>query len=118
MYFWKLGIKRKDTLVGNKHVSHPRIRRKSKKGPKNGPSVNKYAGLVPYRRRNYFPADKTSRELPVLGKPGEIITAGLRLTFHGRIYELCEDTTIPPVSVIPMVHAGLGRFKLVAFIKK
>ena len=94
-------------------VTSNRIRRKSHKQTKHGPSMNKYAHLVPKRMGVYNPRDKTFRDLPVVGKPGEVIRAGLRLIFHGRLYELVEDTIIPKVSIIPNMHAGMGKFQFV-----
>lgn len=97
-----------------------RIRRKSRKGEKYGPSVNKYAHLVSKCPKTYDARDKTFRDLPTLGKPGEVVKAGLRQIFHGRLYELVEDVMIPATAIIPGlsrgISAGMGRYKLVARI--
>lgn len=101
-------------------VTGPRIRRRSRKRFKRRPSINKYAHLVASRNVGYKAEDKTFRELPILGTPGETVRAGLRLTFHGRIYSLEEDVTISPVSAVPGVPDGksatLGHCKLVTQI--
>lgn len=99
-------------------ITCKRIRRKSRKGPKHGPSVSKYAHLVPRQKKTYDAGDKMFRDLPVIGAPGEIIKAGLRQIFHGRLYILTEDVTVPDVSVIPGTHAAMGKFRFVAYIDK
>jgi len=102
----------------------PRLRRKSDHEPKHGhrTSVNKYAHLAPKRDNGYDPRDKTFRDLPVMGKRTETVKAGLRTTFHGRLYELMEDVTIhtgaPPVIGRSDMWEGIGRFRLVAFIDR
>ncbi len=88
---------------------------------KRNKSVNKYAHLVPKRQIFYDPIDKTFRDLPVMGNPGEVLKAGFRVTFHGRLYGLLEDITIPAIDEAlpkyPGVPAGknsmIGKFKLV-----
>ena len=95
-----------------------RIRRASRKKFKHGPSVNKYAHLVPKRDLAYDPKDKTYRDLPIIGAAGEIVPAGTRMYFHGRIYSLMENTPIPQNAPLALSDArkreGVGRFKLVA----
>ena len=98
------------------------MRRKSRKGQKHGPSVNKYAHLVPKSQSAYNPRDKTFRDLPIVGYPGEVVKAGLRVTFHGRLYVLMEDTIIPHTAPTIFGGAGgnkgetVGRFRMVAQI--
>lgn len=87
--------------------------RKSHHGPKNGPSENKYKHLVPPRKDLYNPVDKTFRTLPIKGEPWQVVKAGLRVTFHGRLYELVNDVVIPVTSYLPGVHSGVGLFQLV-----
>ena len=105
-----------------KPVSGSRFLRKPRNGQKHGPSVNKYAHLVPKRKLTYDPLEKTFRDLPTLGTPGKVVKAGLRLTFHGRLYELTEDVLIPDVakSIVPGLpygrSTGLGKYQLVAQI--
>lgn len=98
-------------------VTSSRIRRKSKK-EKRPPSVNKYARFVPSRSSFYNWFDKTFRDLPIIGDRGEVLKAGYRVTFHGRLYALMKDTSIPQTAPsIPGTankYQGVGRFKLVA----
>ncbi len=98
-----------------------RIRRKSRKEKRNPPSVNKYAHLVPPKKGLYNSKDKTYRELAFMGVPGQIFEAGTKLTFHGRLYEIISDVTIPKSSILPPMsedgkHMVFGRCKLVAYI--
>jgi hypothetical protein len=50
----------------------------------------------------------------------ETIEAGLRVTFHDRLYALIADTTIPPTAPhaigVPNKFQGIGRFKLVTYL--
>ncbi len=84
---------------------------------KNGPSVNKYAQLVPRRSKWYDPLDKTYRELLIPGEPGQIIEAGFKSLYHGRLYVLLEDTTVPRLSLKPdEQHYAVGKFKLLRHV--
>lgn len=102
-------------------VMSKRIRRKSHK-KRNEPSVNKYAHLVPRRPSAYNPRDKTFRDLPITGEPGEVVKAGLRVIFHGRLYALMEDMIIPDGAPLAFgEHSGnkretVGRFRMIAQI--
>ncbi|OHA16909.1 MAG: hypothetical protein A3C79_01095 [Candidatus Taylorbacteria bacterium RIFCSPHIGHO2_02_FULL_45_28] len=110
--------------MGKKVYPHygPRFRRKSDHRPRRGhhTSVNKYAHLIPERKNEYDPQDKTFRYLPIMGRPNETVKAGLRTIFHGRLYELMENTTIPTGAPNVLGRSdkweGIGRFKLVAWI--
>ncbi len=108
--------------MGKKYgISGRHLRRKSRKHSGQKPSVNKYAHLVLKRELSYNLANKTYRDLPVLGKPGEVVRVGLRQIFHGRVYELIEDVLIPSISTVPGLLNGhstaIGRHKLVMWIK-
>ncbi len=103
---------RRVVLMGKKPTKR-HIRRKSHKERRYKPSVNKYAHRVCIHPWKYDGQDKTFRDLPVLGKPGKVVKTGLREIFHGRLYELMEDVTVPKVSVIPGTHVVMGRFKLI-----
>ena len=101
-------------------VLYQRIRRKSRKTEKNGPSTNKYAHLASPQRDRYDKDDKTFRVLPILGKPGDTIQAGFRVIFHGRLYELMDDVKIPHVAIVPglseKTSAANGRCKFIAHL--
>ena len=96
-----------------KKPTRKRARRKSHKKRRYEPSVNKYAHKVRIHPQKYDEQDKTFRDLPVLGKPGEVVRTGPREIFHGRLYELMKDVTVPEVSVIPGTHVVMGKFKLI-----
>lgn len=68
---------------------------------------NKYAHLVPKKILTYIPRDKTFRQLPLEGEAGKVFPKGIKFIWHGRIYELLEDT------VIPVVGFTSGNFVLV-----
>ena len=97
-------------------ITDKRVRRKSKKD-KPQRSVNKYAHLVPTRPQFYNSRNKTFRELPVIGDRAEVLKSGYRMVYHGRLYELMNNTTIPATA--PLVlgttnkYQGIGQFKLV-----
>ncbi|MFA6315289.1 MAG: hypothetical protein WC648_02900 [Candidatus Paceibacterota bacterium] len=75
---------------------------------------------MPKRDNGYDPYDKTFRDLPIIGMLNETIEAGLRVTFHDRLYALIADTTIPPTAPhaigVPNKFQGIGRFKLVTYL--
>lgn len=75
---------------------------------------------MPERSKFYDPKDKTFRELPISGDPDEVVKVGFRLTFHGRLYELLNDLTIPPgAPTVPGMtnkRQAIGQCKMVAQI--
>jgi len=55
---------------------------------------NKYKSLAEPREGVYSHKDKRLRQLPLPGKTGEIIKAGLIVLFHKRRYRLKQDTKL------------------------
>src|SRR5581483_1434247 len=108
---------------GGKKIRRKGLSRKER-ARNHGTSVNKYAHLVPKRQVIYDPVDKTFRELPVKGKPGDVIKTGFRVTFHGRLYSLIEDVMIPEILPDTPRYPGIsegeniatGKFKLVSIL--
>lgn len=83
-----------------KHRTTKRQRR-----AKRGRHKNRYKALAERRRIIYNSQDKTFRQLPLIGEPGEIIRAGTIALFHGRRYCLMED--------MELKFAGMpGNFEL------
>lgn len=77
-----------------------RVRRKPRRGKKHRVHVNKYADLAPKKKKLYNAEDKTIRQLPLRGMPGEVKEAGLIALFHGRRYRLTKNVIIPPAGEI------------------
>ena len=66
---------------------------------------NKYSHLAPKRKDPR--KGMQFRDLPLEGKPGELIEAGIIYLWHGRKYRLIKNVKIPPIGKI------FGRFKLI-----
>ncbi len=91
--------------------SGKKIRRKPRKEHKQpGAHKNKYEHLAPKKDFEYSHNDKTIRDLPLRGDPEEIIKAGAKTLFHGRVYVLIEDVKIFPSGKGKPTY---GRFKLI-----
>ena len=70
---------------------------------------NKYAHLVPKRRKLYSADDKTFRTLPLGFEQGQrLVEKGYRCLFHGRVYDLLrlEDSGELPKPGVGNLHHG------------
>lgn len=85
------------------------LTRKQRKA-KVGNHKNKYEHFAS-ESKLYDRKDKTFRMLPLPHDPGQVVSKGTRMIYHGRLYKLMKDT------VIPEKPPAYGKFKLLHSIE-